>query len=180
MVKRSEIVFITLTTVFVVAAMVAIYVWYNGNPFSTTFPRNSIVIFGCSSIDPFSLTVKAGDSINFVNAGGADHNISVFTDSFVVPAGEVREVTANFAAGEAVYGYSCDSLALAGQVQVISGRPAALVAVSFRDSYEAAPADKKSCLEDALGAEFQKAYDDSTYVPRDVYFTLEKMEACLK
>lgn len=179
MVQKSEIIFICVTTLLVVAVMTCIYIWYNGNPFRETLPRNAVVIFNCSSIEPVSLDLKIGDIINFINAGDAEHQINVDGTVFAIKAGETKEVKPAFDLGPASYGYDCDSVAVAGQIQAVSGgQGEGLATISFKESYDSAPQDRKPCLKAALGQEFQKAYGDQSYIPKDVYAAVDEMEKC--
>lgn len=186
MIDRTRIIFISATTLFVVALMAGVYVWRNGNPFKKILPRNAVIVFNCSSIKPASLDLKIGDVVNFINAGDVEHQIKVDGNIFKIQAGETKKIKPDFTFGPASYGYDCDSVAVAGQIQAISakqgegalGQDENLKTVSFKESYDLAPDDKKPCLRAVLGQEFQTAYDDADYVPKDVYAVVKNMDKC--
>jgi len=179
MVQKSEIIFVCITTLLVIVVMTGIYIWRNDNPFRGTLPRNAVIIFNCSSIEPASLDLKIGDVVNFINAGDAERQISIDGTVFLIKAGETKEVKPTFSLGPASYGYDCDSVAVAGQIQAVSGgQGESLATISFREYYDSAPRDKKPCLRAALGEEFTKAYNDSSYIPKDVHTAVDEMEKC--
>lgn len=168
---------IAVAVVIVVAA--GLYIWFYGNPFAPkTSAALTIDIASCDSVSPQTGVVADGQVIAFRNTDGSDHRIDIGGKSLTVPAKGSIGLTAKLQYGTGTYGYSCDSKLTPNQIVLVPVPGSAAVAqVTFKSAYDQEAASIQTCLKSALGAEFDKAYSDSTYVPSND--AMSKVNTCL-
>jgi len=162
----------------VVIAAAGLYIWSYGNPFAAkTSAAFTVNIANCDSVSPQTGVVADGQVIAFKNTDSTAHHIDIAGKSVGVPADGSVNLVAEFQYGTGTYGYACDGKLTLNQIVLVPvPGSAAVTQVTFKYVYDQEPAAAQSCMKTALGTEFDKAYNDSTYVPSNDAMT--KVDDC--
>lgn len=166
---------IILLLAIVVVAGFYLYVTINKEPV------NLVVIDNCSSVTPKRLDVAKGEDITFKNKDKSDHLLTIGGKAVDVPAGKSVIVKADFPYGAATYSFDCDGLLNVAEIGIANDSIVASVGEFVKpalkkEEYDNLSLPLRTCIKNALGGEFGKAYADSNY--EITIEALERMRSC--
>jgi len=142
------------------------------------FGGNAVVITDCSSITPSSIVIRENDIMSFVNKDNIAHKISLGDISLAIDSGKSEKLKAKFPFGNGSYGYACDEVNLAGQIQIQGAATPFAVKDNLKDAYDSMSEGEKACVRRILGKDFDKAFKDQNSVQLIKNKVFEKMNAC--
>jgi plastocyanin len=156
------------------------YFFISSDYFAAKLGGNAVVITNCSSIEPASIIIKENDIMSFINKDNVAHKISLGDIALTINPGKSEKLKVKFPFGNGSYGYACDDMNLAGQIQVQGAVMPVVVKNTLKDAYDFMPESEKACVKKALGKEFDKAMKDQASVDLEKNKVFDKINACLQ
>jgi hypothetical protein len=157
-----------------------LYFFLSADYFAVKLGGNAVVITNCSSIEPASIIIKENDIINFFNKDNAVHKISINGTVLTINPRKTEKLQAKFSFGGGSYGYTCDDVNLAGQIQIQGFAKSSIVKDNLKDTYDSMSEGEKACIRKALGNDFDKAMKDEGLVDLAKNKVFDKINACLQ
>lgn len=139
---------------------------------------NAVVITNCSSIEPSSIVIRENDIMSFINKDNVAHKIFLGDISLAIDSGKSEKLKAKLPFGNGSYGYACDDVNLAGQIQIQGAATPFSVKDNLKDAYDSMSEGEKACVRRVLGKDFDKDFKDQNSVQLIKNKVFEKMNAC--
>ncbi len=163
-------------TFFLVIA--GLYLFISSDYSTVKLGGNAVVITNCSSIEPSSIVIRENDIMSFINKDNVAHKIFLGDINLAIDSGKSEKFKAKLPFGNGSYGYACDDVNLAGQIQIQGAATPFSVKDNLKDAYDSMPEGEKACVRRILGKDFDKAFKDQNSVQLIKNKVFEKMNAC--